>query len=218
MSLKKLSLASALGCASLAASAFVAMPAQAACLSTTGEIPTPNNNCVTYDTTSSPTKATLFYNDSNLGNNFWQLTGGTSTIANFSNWEYGSNGTSWTSFNPSFTADTVSGTVQRSTIFTPSTTPSAPAKDPFWIRVTLSNTATLNAQYSINLRTNNDGAVDSRGRLDDTSENSASNLSRNFTRQNDPPAAPAPGPLPLFGAAAAFGYSRKIRKAIRAAG
>jgi hypothetical protein len=29
------------------------------------------------------------------------------------------------------------------------------------------------------------------------------------------PAAPAPGPLPLFGAAAAFGFSRKLRKRIQ---
>jgi len=27
--------------------------------------------------------------------------------------------------------------------------------------------------------------------------------------------APAPGPLPLFGAAAAFGFSRKLRKRIK---
>jgi hypothetical protein len=32
-----------------------------------------------------------------------------------------------------------------------------------------------------------------------------------------PPAAPAPGPLPLFGAAAAFGFSRKLRKRIQLA-
>jgi hypothetical protein len=30
-----------------------------------------------------------------------------------------------------------------------------------------------------------------------------------------PPAAPVPGPLPLFGAAAAFGFSRKLRKRIK---
>ena len=32
-----------------------------------------------------------------------------------------------------------------------------------------------------------------------------------------PLAAPAPGPLPLFGAAAAFGFSRKLRKRIKQA-
>jgi hypothetical protein len=32
-----------------------------------------------------------------------------------------------------------------------------------------------------------------------------------------PPAAPAPGPLPLFGAAAAFGFSRKLRRRIQVA-
>ena len=84
--------------------------------------------------------------------------------------------------------------------------------------MTLSDTATLSAQYQIALRTNNDKAVDSQGRLDDTGGNLASNLTRNFTRVPDPVSAPVPGPLPLLGAAAAFGYSRKIRKAIRAAG
>jgi hypothetical protein len=32
-----------------------------------------------------------------------------------------------------------------------------------------------------------------------------------------PPASPAPGPLPLFGAASAFGFSRKLRRRLRAA-
>jgi hypothetical protein len=65
---------------------------------------------------------------------------------------------------------------------------------------------------------NNNGVVDGSNRLDDTGANLASVLARNFTRQNDPPLPPVPGPLPLLGAAATFGYSRKIRKAIRAAG
>jgi len=216
MSLKKLSMASALSCAAVAASAFVSMPAQAACLSTTGETPIPNNNCLTYDSTSSPTKAILYYQDVNLGNPYWQLTGSTSTIGNFSDWEYGSDGTSWTPFNPGFTA---SGGVQYGTVFTTSTTPtSAPAGNPFYIRVTLSNSATLSAAYQIALRTNNDGGLDGSNRLDDTGSNLASNLTRSFTRNADPASAPVPGPLPLLGAAAAFGYSRKIRKAIRAAG
>ncbi len=33
-----------------------------------------------------------------------------------------------------------------------------------------------------------------------------------------PPATPVPGPLPLFGAAAAFGWSRKLRRRVNAAG
>lgn len=32
-----------------------------------------------------------------------------------------------------------------------------------------------------------------------------------------PPASPAPAPLPLFGAASAFGFSRKLRRRLRAA-
>ncbi len=217
MPLKQLSLASVLGCAAFTASAFVSMPAQAACLSDSGETPIPDNNCVTYDTTSSPVKAVLRYQDLNLGNPYWQLTGSTSTINNFSDWEYGSDGLSWTAFNPGFTA---SGAVQYGSVFTqtPVTVPPAPAGSPFFIRITLSNTATLGAAYQFLLRTNNDGALDAFNRLDDTGGNLFSGLSRNFTRQNDPPPIPVPGPLPLLGAAAAFGYSRKIRKAIRAAG
>jgi hypothetical protein len=38
-----------------------------------------------------------------------------------------------------------------------------------------------------------------------------------FYAEATPLAAPAPGPLPLFGAAAAFGFSRKLRKRIKLA-
>jgi hypothetical protein len=72
-------------CTAVAASAFVNMPAQAACLSTSPELPIPNNNCVTCDTTSSPVKAILYCQDLNLSNPYWQLTGATSAIGNFSN-------------------------------------------------------------------------------------------------------------------------------------
>lgn len=212
MFLKKFPRALALGCAAASASAFLGTPAQAACLTTTGETPTPNNNCTTYNVLGSPVKATLFYQDTNLGNPYWQLTGATTTIGNFSDWEYSRNGATWTPFSPGFTTN---GFAQAGTIFDSTTSPSAPAGNPFYIRVTLSDTAILNATYQIALRTNNDKAVDAYGRLDDTGGNLASNLTRNFTRQ---PLPPAPGPLPLFGAAAAFGYSRKIRKVIRAAG
>lgn len=206
--------AGALALAPAALSLLISAPAKAACLSTTAETPIPNNNCLTYDTTSSPTKAVLYYQDVNLTNPYWQLTGSMSTISNFSNWEYGSNGTSWTAFNPGFTAV---GAVATGQIFDSTTTPSAPAGSPFYIRVTLSNTATLSSSYQFALRTNNDKAVDGSGRLDDTGSNLASNLTRNFTRLPDPtPPSSVPGPLPLFGAAAAFGYSRKLRKAIRA--
>lgn len=215
MSSKKISLAAALGCAAVSATAFLGTSAQAACLTSSLEQPIPNNNCVTYNSVGSPVKASLYYNDLNLGNPYWQLTGATSTIANFSDWEYSRDGINYTAFNPGFTPDTLAGNAQRSTIFDNTTTPSAPAGNPFYLRVTLSDTATLNSSYQIALRTNNDKAVDTLGRLDDTGNNLASNLTRNFTREENPP---VPGPLPLLGAAAAFGYSRKIRKAIRTSG
>jgi len=194
---------------------FFQAPSQAACLTNTGGIaPAIDNNCVTYDTTSSPTTATLYYSDSNLGNSRWQLTGTTSTIGNFSGWEY-FDGTSFTSFDPGFVA---SGGLQIGSIFTTLTTPAAPAGNPFRIRVKLSDTATLNAGYQFILRTNSDGFTNGSGALDDTGNNNFSALTRQFTRVDDPVPTETPSPLPLMGAAAAFGYSRKIRKAIRAAG
>jgi len=36
-----------------------------------------------------------------------------------------------------------------------------------------------------------------------------------FVRDTAPPLAAAPGPLPIFGAAAAFGFSRKLRNRIK---
>ena len=204
-------MAGALGCAAATAGVFVSMPAQAACLTTNLQ-----NNCVTYDTTGGTTKAILEYTDVNLQqNNFWQLTGTTATIANFSDWEYGSNGTTWSSFNPGFVT---SGAFQAGSIFTTATSPVAPAGNPFYIRVTLSNTASLNDGFQFIVRTNGNNFTNVSGLLDDDATNNFSGLTRTFTRVNDPATAATPGPLPLMGAAAAFGYSRKIRKAIRSAG
>ena len=211
MTFKKIIMAGALGCSAVSASVFASMPAQAACLTSNAQ-----NNCTTYDTTGGTTRAILEYTDVNLSqNNNWQITASTATVANFSNWEYGSNGTTWTSFNPGFVT---SGAFQAGSIFNTGSTPSAPAGNPFFIRVTLSNTATLNAGYQFLVRTNSNGLTNANGLLDDDAANNFSGLTRSFTRVNDPSTAATPGPLPLMGAAAAFGYSRKIRKAIRAAG
>jgi hypothetical protein len=213
MSFQKFIMAGALGCAAATAGVFVSMPAQAACLTTNLQ-----NNCVTYDTTGGTTKAILEYTDVNLSqNNFWQLTTNTAAVGNFSDWEYGYNGTSWTSFAPGFVNNI--GTAQAGTVWTTSTTPVAPAGSPFYIRVTLSNAATLDLGYQFSIATNSNGFANAAGILaDDFAGNNPSLLSRSFTRVNDPATAATPGPLPLMGAAAAFGYSRKIRKAIRSAG
>jgi hypothetical protein len=143
---------------------------------------------------------------------FRQITLNTSVLGNFSNWEFGSNGTSWTSFDPGFTVAPNSGGLgQISSIVN-----SIPG-NLFFLRVTLSNTATLNTPFAFTFLTNATSNVDANGQLV-TGFGAGSANSRSFTRQNDPTPAPVPGPLPLLGAAAAFGYSRKIRKAIRAAG
>jgi len=214
MSFKKFVMAGALGCAAASASAFVSMPAQAACLTATaGTAPNIDNNCLTYDTTSSPTKAILRYSDVNLATDtFSQITLNTSVLGNFSDWEYGSNGTSWTSFSPGFTvAPNTGGLGQISSIV------NATPGNPYFLRVTLSNTATLDTSYSFTFLTNATGSTDANGQLV-TGFGSGSSNSRSFTRVADPVTTGTPGPLPLMGAAAAFGYSRKIRKAIRAVG
>jgi hypothetical protein len=211
MTFKKFIMAGALGCSAVSGSVFASMPAQAACLTFNAQ-----NNCTTYDTTGGTTRAILEYTDVNLSqNNNWQITASTATVANFSDWEYGSNGTTWTSFNPGFAT---SGAFQAGSIFNTGSIPSAPAGNPFYIRVKLSNTATLNAGYQFIVRTNSNGLTNANGLLDDDASNNFSGLTRSFTRVDDPSTAATPGPLPLMGAAAAFGYSRKIRKAIRAAG
>ena len=38
-----------------------------------------------------------------------------------------------------------------------------------------------------------------------------------IAQQSDPTPTPVPGPLPLFGTASAFGFSRKLRRRLRAA-
>lgn len=187
----------------------MAVPAQAACLTTNDQ-----NNCETYNNTGTlPTTATVNFTDSLFAsNNYWQLNSNTSSVANFSNWRYSRNGTTFTAFSPSFTT---AGAFQVGTIFTTSTTPSAPAGNPFFIRVDLSSTATVGSSFSFNLSSNSDGFTNLNGRLDDSGSNGLSSASRSFARVADPA---VPGPLPFLGAAAAFGYSRKIRKAIRTNG
>lgn len=202
-------MAGALGCAAASAGVFVSMPAQAACLTTLPGSGGVANNCVTYDTTSSPTSAILRYTDPNLSNNFWQLNFANINSANFSNWERSTDGTNFTALNPTFGA---SGVFTSSQVFTGS------PGIPFYLRVKLSDTATLNTLYQFTILTNNNGYTENTRIADDGANNNYAALSRNFTRVDDPVTAATPGPLPLMGAAAAFGYSRKIRKAIRSAG
>jgi len=217
MSFQKLVLAGVLGFTSVSISTLVATPAQAACLTTA--VPAIDNNCQTYDTTASPTRAILRFADTNSATDTnWQITASTISVANLSDWEYGPDGSSWTSFNPSFSvAPNTGGLGQISTIFTTSTTPSAPTGNPFFLRVKLSDTATINSPFSFTILTNPNGSTDSFGQLN-TGFGIGSSNSRNFTRVADPVTSSVPGPLPLMGALAAFSYSRKLRKAIRSGG
>jgi hypothetical protein len=46
----------------------------------------------------------------------------------------------------------------------------------------------------------------------------ATNGGLSIAQQSDPTPSAVPGPLPLFGAASAFGFSRNLRRRLRAAG
>ncbi len=208
---KKFVLAGALSCAAASATAFASMPAQAACLTTTGGIaPAIDNNCVTYNNVGGTTTATLHYKDSKLmSNGNWQLAGSDQTFSNYSGWSYSQDGTNYTPFAPALT--NINGFTRTDVFTTPN-----PVGNPFFLRVALSPTATLNVPFDFTLYSNSNGATDGDGILRNTGgTNGYTALTRTFTRQMDPPPPPAPGPLPLMGAAFAFGYSRKIRKAIR---
>jgi hypothetical protein len=207
---KKLILAGALSCAAASATVLASMPAQAVCLTTTPGGPPFDNNCVTYNTVGSPVTATLHYSDNNLATDTYsQITLNTVDVGKFSGWSWSTNATTWTPFDPMFTvAPNTGGNGQISAIKT------GTLANPYYLRATLSNTAPLNTPYSFTFLSNATGNTDSFGQLI-TGFGAGASMSRNFTRQMDPPPPAAPGPLPLMGAAFAFGYSRKIRKAIR---
>jgi hypothetical protein len=212
MSLKNFAVAGAVGLATASAGVFMHMPAaQAACLTTTPEVPTPDNNCRTYDNAASPTIATLHFSDTKFSTNSkYQLAGNATTFANFSDWAYSQDGTNFTSFTPTLTN---SGGFTLSQVYT-----LTPIGNPYFLRVALSPTATLATDYNFTLYSNSDGAIDSDGILkNNAGNNDYTALTRTFKRVGDS-TAPVPGPLPLVGAFAAFSYSRKIRSAIRKAG
>jgi hypothetical protein len=207
---KKFILAGALNCAAASATAFASMPAQAACLTNTGGMAPYDNNCVTYNTVGSPVVATLRYSDNNLATDTYsQITLNTADVGKFSSWSWSANGTIWNAFDPMFTvAPETGGLGQVSSIR------NTTLGNPYYLRAILSDTAPLNTTYSFTFLSNATGNTDMMGQLV-TGFGAGASLSRNFTREMDPPPPPAPGPLPLMGAAFAFGYSRKIRKAIR---
>ena len=212
MFFKNFALAGALGLATASAGFFMHMPAaQAACLTTTPETPTPDNNCRTYDNVASPTIATLHFSDTKFStNNYYQIAGNATTFSNFSNWSYSQDGTNFTPFTPTLTS---SGGFTLSQVYSLN-----PIGNPFFLKVTLNPAAPPNTNYNFTLYSNNDGNFDSNGILNNNAgNNDYTALTRTFARVDDS-AAPVPGALPVLGAFAAFSYSRKIRKAIRKAG
>ena len=184
-------------------------PAHAACLTTDPATAPFSNNCTTYNTVGGPNVATLRYTDSVLSNTYWQLSTSNINVGNFSNWQSSTDGITFTSLTTNFTPD---GAFTNSQIFN-----SSPG-NPFYLRVTLNNAATLGQSYQFNILTNNNGYTFGSRLSDDGLNNNSGSLPRSFTRVADPvpPSGTVPGPVPLLGAVAAFRYSRKMRRAIKA--
>jgi hypothetical protein len=217
MSLKKLSLAGALGCAAFAANVFASMPAKAACIS-----PSSTTNCSTFSQSSASLVRDYAYTDGDfVGNNtlteikFYQ-NGFTSGLPiTLTDIAYSiDGGTNWLTDNLSATTYTItsgftSDGSATNLLTAPVGSPTYAATSNFTLRFTIPATPAL---------TPADGTKRITSFVaNETSPGGATPQTQ--TRQHSlVTSTSVPGPLPIFGAAAAFGYSRKIRKAIRAAG
>lgn len=210
----------------LAALAAVAAPgAKAACFS--GDLIGLGTDCSKFEAGLTAT-AKVFFTSPNLqspnGNLYWQLGGSVSsadpvTLTNLQ-WSNSQNG----SYSPLLAGSLSLGTnsvASYSVIQGPTSTGNAPVPtgSPFWIQYTIPAGLVAGTSVNVQLLSNNDINLDTNGNL----SNTGSNGFYSDTRTNlsaippDPSTDPAPGPLPLLGAGAAFGVSRRLRRRIKAA-
>jgi len=190
---------------------------KAACLY--GDLNSLGNNCTGFDA-ATPSTATIRFQDAKLndstvpvraGAKYFQLkiftarlsgTAGSYTISDFG-WSRTADGP-YTTFQNSLTV----GPTPTATSIASTAVSSPPALgSPFFIRYTLPAGVTGGDIFDIMFLANNNQAVDDSGYLDIRTSYSGVGL----TRDNE---ALVPGPLPLAGALAAFGYSRRIRRAL----
>jgi len=209
----------------LAALGAVAAPgAKAACL--TADLVFQGTDCVTFEAGLSAT-AKVFFADPNLTNpnanpnfqlGFFTSGGSAVNLANLS-WSTTQNGTYQSLLTGSFTTGTNS-TYSYSPIQTVNFPDSpVPTGSPFWVKYDIPAGLAAGEMVSIQLRSNGD--TSSTGGILDASGTTPKVvvLARSNTAAIAPPPSSdaAPGPLPLLGAGAAFGVSRRLRRRIRAA-
>jgi hypothetical protein len=216
--------------------------AKAACL--TGDLSSlaDGNGCLTFDpstqSNAAPDYAYVQYLDPNINvNTYFQMAFYDANVAplestfNITDIEYGFTSpantlpTTWTPFTTSSLIASETSTTFFTNIVTISSTPTS---NSLYIRYRITADASLlnGAKLEVNLLSNSDGNnaldEDSNGPLLVAASvgqpaNGFVDLSRYNTvvSSNNPP---APGPLPIAGALAAFGVSRQLRRRIRQAG
>jgi hypothetical protein len=209
----------------LTALGAVAAPgAKAACL--TSDLIGFGTDCVTFEAGQSAT-AKVFFSDANLqppGANpnfqigFSSSLGTAITLSNLS-WSSSQNGTYAPLLTGSFTSGINSNYSYSGIQTTNAANSPVPTGSPFWVKYDIPAGLASGTQVSIQLRSNADtsstgGVLNAGG-----STPNAVVLSRVNTAVVTPPpitGEAAPGPLPLLGAGAAFGVSRRLRRRIRA--
>ena len=215
---KKLSIAG-LVVAAAASSAFLldVTPAKAAC----SDAPSAGQNCSTFNPTSSSNLEGFGFTDSNwIQNNTLTgirftadesihggLSGSTMTFTpdpmSITNIAYSFNGTDWLTDGINTSVTMPSGSGQSVNAVTTSQVFGSPNwSGNFRVRFTVPSLTTSNAgQLAVRVSSNGAGGTNTQTRL--------------FTSTTlTPPAAGTPGPLPLLGAGAAFGFSRSMRRRI----
>jgi hypothetical protein len=201
-----------LGLAAAAAtsgSVFFQAPAQAGCLTSSA-----GTNCLTFNQSSASSVIDRAFTDSDFIANtqlddirFYQngFTGGLPiTLTNIAYSIDG--GANWSTTNLSSTSYTISSTFTDETNSTNLLTSSVvAAQNNIQLRFTIPTTPTLApaGRRIVSFLAN--------------SGTSPQTQSRTHTLADIPPSVPTPGPLPLLGAGAAFGFSRRLRSRLRTA-
>jgi hypothetical protein len=174
---------------------------------------TPENTCRTYNELAGPasTAVTYTFSDQNLDTNeFFQFTSNSDSISAFSiGGAPAFPPIAWTLVGPD---------LYRSDVFTTASNPQAPVGSPATVSFSIPNGTFADGYiYELALISNNNGLAAS-GILDPAIANEGVFLTRRSTRTDvpPPPVVDVPGPLPIFGAGIAFGYSRSLRRRVKA--
>jgi hypothetical protein len=89
-----------------------------------------------------------------------------------------------------------------------------PTGSPFWVQYDIPVGLAAGTTISVQLLSNNDLSLDGSGNLSGSGSNGFYDDIRIHTATT-PPTTSTPGPLPVLGAGAAFGVSRRLRRRIK---